>query len=660
MRETCLHIFVAALAWILLGGPQAANSQAGVRALVLQAQGEQRSGDFVSAERDYKAALAAAPGFAELHMNLGLLYHLQNRQPEAMAEFQRALKLQPRLAGANFFLGVDYCKSGDAAKAIPYLTAAAKEEPNRKEIWMWLATADEMASRTEARAATLQHALQLFPGDIDVQYELGAAYEKLGQAAVLEIQRKDPPSFRAEQLLGESYAASSEWPVAVLHFQDAIALAPSAEGLHAELGEVQLHAGNWQAAQQAFDAELMLNPRSVRALARRGEVKLVQKDLTAALADWSQATVIDPAQLARVLGVSSQQTAVAASEQLPDAARADLAALVPQLRAQDTPASRFALDFISAQTGEAAQTDASAADSRPPDAPRSIAARCDPAALRRKLDAGNESAAADCAPSLARMPLAPALRAKAAAALFDAGKYQESLAILASLHSDEAHSADVLYWRARSYELLSAEVFLKLSQEAPDSYRVHQLLGDMAEAKGDDAKAIEEYRAAVAQKPSLLELHYTLGHLLWKDLKVPEARAELQEVLKLDPHHAGALEDMGDTFLLEHQPDAALPYLTRALDSDAQNPALHRDLGTAYFDQRKYEQAEAEFKVALPSDHDGSVHYKLGRLYQVQGEKDKAAREFAISAELNRASHAKIEKKTERLTEIEKSPGQPQ
>lgn len=648
-----MHIFFAALAWLFLSGSQTAKSQTDVQALALQAQSEQQAGDLAGAERDYKAALAADPGFAELHMNLGLLYQIQDRQAEAMTEFERALKLQPRLAGANFFLGVDYCKSGAAAKAIPYLTAAAKEEPDRKEIWMWLASADQMAMRTEARTDTLQHALKLFPDDIDVQYELGTAYEKLGQAAVLEIEKKDPPSFRAEQLLGESYAASSEWPVAVLHFQNAIALAPTAQCLHAELGEVHLHAGNWQAAQQAFDEEFRLNPRSVRALSRRGEVELVQKNTAAALQDWTQAMAIDSAQLSRILGIGSQQATLAASEQLPDATRTDLAALAPQLRAQDTPASRFALEFVDAQTGESAQADAPAA------AP-SDTARCTQALLRRELEAGNESTAASCSPELARLHLAPDLRTRAAAALFDAGKYQESLAILAVASLRESRSADDLYWRARSYEQLSAEVFLKMSQTAPDSYRVHQLSGDMADAKGDDAKAIEEYRAAVAQRPSLAELHYALGHLLWKDLKVSDARAELLEVLKLDPRHAGALEDMGDTYLLEHQPDAALPYLTKALESDAQNPALHRDLGTAYFDNRSYDKAEAEFKIALPSDHDGSVHYKLARLYQVEGEKDKAAREFAISAELNRASHSKLEKKTERLTDIEKSPGQPQ
>ena len=77
------------------------------------AQQAQRDKDFATAEREYQAVLALAPDFAEVHMNLGLVYQLQDRSSAAMTEFRRALKLKPGLAGANFFLGVDYCKTGE-------------------------------------------------------------------------------------------------------------------------------------------------------------------------------------------------------------------------------------------------------------------------------------------------------------------------------------------------------------------------------------------------------------------------------------------------------------------------------------------------------------------------------------------------------------------
>jgi tetratricopeptide (TPR) repeat protein len=243
--------------------------------------------------------------------------------------------------------------------------------------------------------------------------------------------------------------------------------------------------------------------------------------------------------------------------------------------------------------------------------------------------------------------------------LFETGDYETSLEALSKLTLADWHSPEASYWRGRCYEKLATAAYLVLSEVDPDSYRVHQLMGDVAAANGDDRKAMEEYRAAIAIKSSLPNLHYSLGHLLWKDLKVKEAREEFETELTLDPRHVGALNELGDTYLLEHKPEKALPYLTLALARDPNNPDLHRDLGTAYSELRNYEKAAAEFRIAVAGDHDGSVHYKLALAYRALGEKDKAAREFELSTALNRESHNKLEKQTERLTAVEKSTREP-
>jgi len=180
------------------------------------------------------------------------------------------------------------------------------------------------------------------------------------------------------------------------------------------------------------------------------------------------------------------------------------------------------------------------------------------------------------------------------------------------------------------------------------------LLGDLAAAKGEDVAAIAEYRKAIELKPSLSNLHYSLGHLLWKNSKVEDARVQFEAELALNPRHAGANNDMGQTYLLEHDPKKALPYLNLAAAEGLSGPDIHRDLGTAYSDLGEYRKAEAEFNMALSSDNDGSIHFKLARVYKALGEKDKAAHEFAVAAALNRESHSKLEKQTERLIEIEK------
>ena len=232
-----------------------------VEAHLAAAQQAQKNSDYVTAEREYRAVLGIRPDFAEVHMNLGLVYQLQDQISDAMIEFRRALHLKPTLAGANFFLGVDYCKNGEGIKALPYLKAAAKQDPGRADIWSWLATAQEISGEFHAEVTTLQKALHREPQNVDLLYLLGQAYERLGKEEVARLQKTAPHSRRSEQLLAESYAASSEWPSAVIHFQNSLASSPDTPGLHVELGEVLLRAGKLTRASHEFEEELHLAPQ---------------------------------------------------------------------------------------------------------------------------------------------------------------------------------------------------------------------------------------------------------------------------------------------------------------------------------------------------------------------------------------------------------------
>ena len=623
------------------------------------AQKAQRDKDYATAEREYQAVLALVPDFAEVHMNLGLLYQLQDRPSEAMVELRRALKIKPTLAGANFFLGVDYCKLGEGAKAISYLKAALRAEPNRPDIWLWLATAQEISGQLQAEIATLHRALELQPNDADPLYLLGSTYERLGKKEVAHLEKVAPGASRSEQLLGESYAASNEWPTAVIHFKNALAASPERAGLHSELGEVLLRAGKVNPAIREFDEELRRNPGNLLALVRRGEVRLIQDNVDAALQDWEKATAIDVEQTEKILGLRETGFGDSALEQLPDSTREKIQKLRPALQGQDSPAAHLALAFLGEQYGDASQAAAESSVAASTAKPNIAGGTCTEADVKSALQREQFSKIAPCAGRVLTSQTPADFRIWVASALLQAGQSEAALKALEGLSATDSASAEAAYWRARCYEKLATAAYLRLYRANPDSYRLHQLMGDLEAAKGDDAKAIEEYRAAVAMRPSSPNLHYSLGHLLWKDLRVPEARTELEAELALNPRHRGALNDLGDTYLLEHQPNKALPYLQKALAADSGNPDLHRDLGTAYTELGDYRKAEEQFKIAVTADQDGSVHYKLGRVYQALGEKAKAAHEFALSTALNRESHDKLEKKTERLGEVTRSTEDP-
>jgi tetratricopeptide (TPR) repeat protein len=598
------------------------------------------------------------PQFAEVHMNLGLVYQLQKRIPDAMGEFRRALAIKPGLAGANFFLGVNYCNLGEGAQAIPFLKAAANEEPKRSDIWSWLAIAQEMSGDIRGEVATLKHALSLEPKDVDLLYLLGHAFERLGKKEVADLEKAAPGSSWSEQLLGESYSSSNRWSYAVIRFQNAIASSTARPGLHVGLGEVFLRAGKFRQAEQEFEEELRVDSHSLRAIVRRGEVKLINGDVDGALANWTQAIAIDRTRTEHILAIRETGFGDAALEQLPDAVKATLQKLAPQIQANNSQAAHLALTFIAAQNenfpeGSRNRSDSGLRDENLP------SRNCAPKEVREALVRERYSANAHCFSSLLTAQSPADLRLRVAGVLYEIGDYDAALEAIKGLAPKDRASSPAFYWRARCYEKLAMAAYLRLYQTDANSYRVHQLMGDLETARGDDKKALEEYRAAIALRPSVPNLHYSLGHLLWKNLQTAEARVELEKELEINPRHLGALHDLGDTYLLEHEPEKAMPYLQRAVAIDAGDPDLHRDLGTGYSEMKEYRKAEAEFKLAVAGDRDGSVHYKLGRVYRALGEKEKADREFTLSSELNRESHSKLEKQADRLKQIEDAPESP-
>ena len=59
-------------------------------------------GDLDNAVAQFQAAIAAVPGYAPAHYELGLTLKLQGKPHEALVEFQTAKKLDPRLEIPRF------------------------------------------------------------------------------------------------------------------------------------------------------------------------------------------------------------------------------------------------------------------------------------------------------------------------------------------------------------------------------------------------------------------------------------------------------------------------------------------------------------------------------------------------------------------------------
>jgi tetratricopeptide (TPR) repeat protein len=621
------------------------------------AQRAQQQKDYRTAAQEYRKVISLSPGFAEAYMNLGLVYELQSRRPDAIAMFEKAIQLKPGLAGAQFFLGVDYCKQGDARRATPHLEAAVRARPNLPDAWSWLASAYQMDGQTSRQVNTLEAGLQANPQSIDLLYLLGQAYQQLGKDAVDRLQQKDLESSFLEQLLAENYAASGYSAVAMLHLENALKASPDRPGLHIEMAEVLLHAGNLRRAEDEIAAELHTAPHSLRALVRRGEVELLRGDVPAALADWSQALELDPARCEAILGVREFGFGDTFQEKLTDELRAQLTGLRAPIESQDRPASRLALAFISTQE-DPTRAVASMTDGGDSDSVKDTSS-CTVPQIQAWLAEDRLRPVAACSTPILKQPLAMDLRLEIVRALCETGLPERALAALDGLAPSQGDSPEAQYWKARCYNRLALAAYLQLFEVDPDSYRAHQVLGDMDEARDEDPKAIDEYEKALAQRPTLPNLHYQIGHLKWKSYKTPEAREQFQAELALNPRHTGALFDMGSTFLQEHQADQALVYLKKVRELDPNYPDIHDFMGIAYTQMQRYPEAEKELKIAAPGDKDGSVHYQLARVYTAMGKSAEAHLEFALSDQLRVATHQANEERVQRIAAAEAALKQP-
>lgn len=613
------------------------------------AQEAQTRGNYVVAEREYREVIALSPHFAEAYMNLGLAFQLQRQIPEAMKMFERALKIKPTLTGANFILGMDYCQRGEGGRAVPLLRAAVRTKPERPEIWVWLATAEGMTGNLPEAVRTLLEGLRLHPNNLDMLYVLGHTYEALGRQAIDQLKKLHGNSSYVDQLLAEDYMTSGYLSSALLHLQRALRISPNRPDLYVLTAEVFLRAGRLKQAAREIQKALALDPHDLQAWVLRGEVRLFGGDIDGGLTDWSRAIMTDAPRTKALLGVQPKAIVGLNLEPLPSSLKTEISGLQAQLEKRNGESARLAMAYLELHAAEpdSIGSGSSIGFERTPQSP--ALAACNSQHFQQWLKEGNLDAATRCGSKVLTLGSPAALRLQFARACFLTNRSSEALKILNALPWSVRNSPPALYWRVRAYKELAFDAYKKLYRLSPDSYRVHELQGDIYQAQGLNRKAIEEYQKVLKERPDLPNLHYEVGHLLWENLQVKPALQELRAELALNPRHAGALLDIGTVYLFEQQPRKALPYLFKAAVIDPKDPDIPHYLGMAYLRTGNYRQAEAELKKVVSQDQTGQIHYLLAQVYRALGERQDAAHEFAISADLSRKADNKNVERVQRL-----------
>jgi tetratricopeptide (TPR) repeat protein len=239
-----------------------------------QATEAMRSGHLDEAGNEFASITKEFPGFAEAHLNLGLVREEQGRNEEAIASLQKALSLKPRLRGANLFLAIAQYRLNHFDKAIAAVQKETAYYRSDANAWMWLGVIQLAAENPEQAAAALDKAAKLAPDNVDILYHRGRAHLLVSKNSYEKMFQIDPQSWQVHQVLAQADAEADRHDDAIAEYKAAIQLAPTQPGLHEQLGTEYLKANNLDSAVEALQRELEIDPNNVLARYKLGLIEV--------------------------------------------------------------------------------------------------------------------------------------------------------------------------------------------------------------------------------------------------------------------------------------------------------------------------------------------------------------------------------------------------
>ena len=196
----------------------------------------------------WRDVLAAQPENPVAHYNLAIALANMDQVPEAIVEYQAALRIQPNYADAHNYLGNALLKLNQPQDALGEYQTALGLKPNYPDAHSNLAAALVDLGRLQEAIGHCHQALELNPDFPEAHCNLGVAWAKLGktQEAIAEYRealRLKPRCFNAHYNLGNTLLEAGQTQEAVEHFEQAIRMKPNDPQARYNLGNAT--ATNW-------------------------------------------------------------------------------------------------------------------------------------------------------------------------------------------------------------------------------------------------------------------------------------------------------------------------------------------------------------------------------------------------------------------------------
>jgi predicted CXXCH cytochrome family protein len=205
------------------------------------------------AAQTLERALDIAPENATLWDLLGTAWAEQNRLPNAIAAFQKAVQLDDTIPEAYNGMGGVLLRRGDFARSEPALRKAIELEPNYEEAHNNLANLLSSTARFEEARYHFEAALRIQPNNSGTRYDFAIALARNNRSEDAQRQLEmaiagNPNAAEAHELLGTLLAGKGDLARAIGQYREAVRIRPEFDRANLHLGESLADSGETAAA----------------------------------------------------------------------------------------------------------------------------------------------------------------------------------------------------------------------------------------------------------------------------------------------------------------------------------------------------------------------------------------------------------------------------
>jgi tetratricopeptide (TPR) repeat protein len=140
-----------------------------------------QAGKVPEAIEQYEQALRLYPDYAKAHLNLGIALGQTGRVREEIEQYEQALRINPDYAKAHRNLGIALEQRGRVQEAIEQYQQTLRISPDDAEVQNNLGTSLAQTGRPTEAITHFEEAVRIKPDYIEAQYNLAVALERAGR-----------------------------------------------------------------------------------------------------------------------------------------------------------------------------------------------------------------------------------------------------------------------------------------------------------------------------------------------------------------------------------------------------------------------------------------------------------------------------------------------